>query len=448
MKMLVLGAGESGVGAALLAKHLGYEVVVSDGAPIKENFKQELLASNIEFEEGHHDPKTLEWADQCVKSPGIPDEVPAVKTLKDWGKLVISEVEFAWRHCKAPVIAITGSNGKTTTTSLVYHLFVTAGLDAGLGGNIGRSFCRLVMEPAKACYVLELSSFQLDGIVDFRPKIALLLNITPDHLDRYHYRLENYVRSKFRINKNQAAADLLIFNGEDDNIKEHLASFSPGCRMLAITSDQLKEKEIRAKGPNDGMEYVFDLSKSRLKGRHNYMNALFAVEAALEWGLAVQGIQKALESFQPIPHRMEPLTSIGKVEFINDSKATNVDSVFYALQAMDHSLVWIAGGQDKGNDYSTLDDLVKQKVRIMICLGADNRKLMDHFGHMVDGYLEAGSAKQAVEAAYQLAKQGEVVLLSPACASFDLFKNYEDRGNQFKKAVLDLKESLGESGHL
>ena len=427
-KIVVLGSGESGVGAAILAKQKGFDVFVSDKGQIKENYKIELEKHAVPYEEGAHDEARILSADEIIKSPGIPDKAPLVMAAVQKGIPVISEIEFASRFSDAFTIGITGSNGKTTTTNLVYHILKTAGKDVAMGGNVGYSFARLVAEAPRSIYVLELSSFQLDGIVDYRPDIAILLNITPDHLDRYDYKMENYVASKFRIAMNQKPADKFIYNAADEQIlgflnKNKIAPEKTGIEKVLFENEKLTVGKA-----------VFDFSKSKLKGIHNYFNATCAIHAAWAVGVENVAIQTAIDTFQPVPHRMEPLTVIEGVEFINDSKATNVDSVLMALQSMNKPLVWIAGGQDKGNDYAPLTELVKNKVRSIVCLGVDNQKIIDSFSKLCP-IVETRSATGAVEAAFEMAKTGFVVVLSPACASFDLFKNYEDRGDQFKAAV-------------
>ncbi len=428
-KIAVLGGGESGVGAALLAKKEGIDVFVSDKGTIKESFKAELSASGLPYEEGRHTRERLFGVDEIIKSPGIPDQVPLIGELLAAGIPVISEIEFASRFTTATLIGITGSNGKTTTTRLTYHLLQTAGLDVGMAGNVGRSFARILTEESRAYYVLELSSFQLDGIDRFRPQIAMLLNITPDHLDRYDYRMENYVRSKFRILRNQGPGDLFLYNGDDPNIRAFLGDHPPAPRSVAITGAAIDGDRIRSD------DWVFDLSNTSLRGRHNAMNALFAIYTARQLGAGETAVRKGLETFVNAPHRLEPVGEIDGVTYLNDSKATNVDAVYYALEAMRQPVVWIVGGQDKGNDYSPLLDLVREKVKALVCLGADNRKIIDAFGDTGKAIVETRSATAAVNAAAKLAEPGDVVLLSPACASFDLFRNYEDRGDQFRTAV-------------
>lgn len=431
-KIAILGGGESGVGAALLGKKLGYEVFLSDFGKLKENYKQELRTNAIPYEETKHTFEKISEATFVVKSPGIPDNTPITKTLIKRGIPVISEIEFASRHTNAKIIGITGSNGKTTTTNLTYHLLKTAGLRVGIGGNVGRSFARNITEDLSMdCYVLELSSFQLDGIVEFKPDIAILLNITPDHLDRYDYQMDKYVSAKFRIAMNQTANDVLILNEDDKNIHKFLIDNVLESKML------LMNQEFWSVGKHHITidHRIFDMKGCSLKGGHNYFNTACAIQAALAMGIEAESIQGGLNTFESVPHRLEPVATINGIEFINDSKATNVDAVFYALQAMTKPIVWIAGGTDKGNDYEPLMELVEKKVKALICLGLDNQKLLESFSPIIKIIEETKSAKEAVERAKIYAEEGDVVLLSPACASFDLFNNYEDRGNQFKKEV-------------
>ncbi|MCO6481081.1 MAG: UDP-N-acetylmuramoyl-L-alanine--D-glutamate ligase [Phaeodactylibacter sp.] len=429
MKLTILGAGESGIGAALLAKKHGHDVFVSDRGAIKEAFKRELESHGVAYEEQQHSWERISQAGEVVKSPGIPDHVPIIKELVSKGIPVISEIEFAGRYTMAKLIGITGSNGKTTTTRLAHHLLTEAGFDTGMAGNVGKSFARSLSEDKKhAYYVLELSSFQLDGIRDFRPDIALLLNITPDHLDRYEYQMENYIRSKFRIAMNQQPEDVFLYNADDENIGGYMRTHRLRPRLHPISGSMAEDNQLHVGGS------AFDMRESSLRGRHNFMNALFALSAAKLWGAEDEALQRGLNTFVNVAHRMERVAFIDGVEYINDSKATNVDAVFFALDAMDKPVVWIAGGQDKGNDYGPLMELVKTKVRALVCLGVDNRKLLDTFSGITAA--EARSAEEAVAKASRLARPGDAVLLSPACASFDLFKNYEDRGEQFKEAVL------------
>lgn len=433
MKVAILGAGESGVGAALLAAQHGIEVWVSDKGQIADAFKKELEQNHLPYEEGEHTWEKIAQADLVIKSPGIPDKVPLIQQLLAEGIPVISEIEWASRYTTSPIIGITGSNGKTTTTTLLYHVLAQAGKDVAMAGNVGKSFARQLTESQKELYVLELSSFQLDGIEHFRPWLALLLNITPDHLDRYDYQMEKYIQSKFRITKNQAARDQFIYFGEDPNISNHRDLIPEDVQEIAIAEEMIQGKAITANGE------TFDLSKTRLRGRHNALNALFAVHAAQACGLDSTVIQAGLEGFHPVEHRLESVATIDGVEYINDSKATNVDAVFYALQAMEKPIIWIVGGVDKGNDYDPLLPFVKEKVKAIVCLGLDNKKIIEKFGSLSIPIRETDSAAKTVHESRQLSKTGDVVLLSPACASFDLFKNYLDRGDQFREAVIAMK---------
>ncbi|MFT7603289.1 MAG: UDP-N-acetylmuramoylalanine--D-glutamate ligase [Saprospiraceae bacterium] len=433
MKVVILGAGESGVGAALLAKQLKYEVFVSDRGSIKEKYKQELIENNIPFEENKHSEKKIFEASEIIKSPGIPDKVDLIHRLKDAGIPVISEIEFAGKHTNATIVAITGSNGKTTTTNLTYHLLQSAGLDAALGGNVGYSFARLLTEELHQYYVLELSSFQLDGIKAFRPDISMLLNISPDHLDRYEYKMENYVASKFRVMMNQRAEDHFIFNAKDENILSFLKNEKLKVNLIEVDDVKTTNEKLIVN------QFDFDLSQTSLKGRHNLFNATCAIKAAILLGVEKKAIQLGLNSFVNAPHRLESVCTTNNVEYINDSKATNVDAVYFALDAMTKPIVWIVGGTDKGNDYGPILDLVESKVKAIVCLGLDNTKILEVFTPIVKNIEETKSANEAVAIASTYAESGDVVLLSPACASFDLFKNYEDRGDQFKSAVLGLK---------
>ncbi len=434
MKIVILGAAESGVGAAILAQQLGFDLFVSDKGQIKDHYKKELEARAIPFEEGRHTWEKMADADEVVKSPGIPDKAPLVKEFVALGIPVISEIEFAARYTSSKLLAITGSNGKTTTTMLTYHLVKTGGIDAVMAGNVGLSFAACVAEQRQPdWYVLEVSSFQLDGIRSFRPNVAMLLNITADHLDRYDYQLENYVRSKFRILMNQQAQDIFLYNSDDVNTMAFMKDKSFAPQLVALHRHLIDGKILRVG------DHRFDLGNTQLKGIHNAMNALFAIRGALEMGVTPEDIQRGLESFVPVPHRLEKVAEIDGVEYINDSKATNVDSVYFALQAMEKPVVWIVGGQDKGNDYAPLLPFVKEKVKAVVCLGVDNARLFQVFNEPVNGTLvDTKSMAEAVAAARDLAARGDVVLLSPACASFDLFKNYEDRGDQFRNEVLKL----------
>jgi UDP-N-acetylmuramoylalanine--D-glutamate ligase len=428
--IVILGAGESGIGAAALAKKEGFDVFVSDKGTIKDEHKAFLSAENIEFEEGQHSLEKIFAAEEVIKSPGIPDHIPIIRGLLAKDIPVISEIEFAARYTDAFIIGITGTNGKTTTTRLTYHLLHTAGKKVGMAGNVGRSFARDLAEgPEKELYVLELSSFQLDGIVDFRPNIAMILNISPDHLDRYEYKMENYIASKFRITENQQPGDYFLYQADDPNITNTLADKKLSAVPIAIDRALAGQEEVSLQG------HTYSVRNPALKGPHNLMNASFAVKTAQLLGVAPDAMQKGLDTFVNVPHRLEWVRDFEGVSFYNDSKATNVEAVFYGLQAMDQTIIWIVGGQDKGNDYSSLMPLVREKVRVIVCMGVDNRKILEAFGPLGKPILDTRSAQEAVEVAFEQAQPGEVVLLSPACASFDLFKNYEDRGEQFKAAV-------------
>jgi UDP-N-acetylmuramoylalanine--D-glutamate ligase len=445
-RIVILGSGESGTGAALLARHLGYDVFVSDKGPIKEAYQTELNAAGIAWEENQHTLDQILNAQEIIKSPGIPEKSEVMKAVREKGINVIGEIEFGYRHAgKCQIVAITGSNGKTTTTELTYHLMKTAGLDVRKGGNVGNSFARMALEDLKSgrtketqrIFVLEVSSFQLDDIQQFRPKIAMLLNITPDHLDRYDYKLENYAAAKFRVTMNQRRGDKFIYNGFDPILLTHRVPSSHPVskpKQIAIRKGFFKNGQIKVG------KHLFGMSESALRGPHNMFNAVCAVRASLLLGAEANKIQEGLNTFMPPAHRLEKVAEMGGVTWINDSKATNVDSVFYALQAMDTPTVWIVGGQDKGNDYTPLLKLVKKKVKAIVCMGVDNSKIISVFGGMKKPLVETGSAREAVKVAAGFAEKGDAVLLSPACASFDLFRNYEDRGAQFREAVLQLGE--------
>ncbi|HAC40730.1 MAG TPA: UDP-N-acetylmuramoyl-L-alanine--D-glutamate ligase [Rikenellaceae bacterium] len=442
-RLVVLGGAESGVGAAVLAKVKGFDVFLSDKGQIKEEYAQTLRKWDIPFEEGQHTEELILNADEVVKSPGIPGTVPMVQKIREKGIRVVSEIEFASRYDSAKKICITGSNGKTTTTSLIYHVLVQAGLNVGLGGNIGKSYAYQVATEHFDYYVLEISSFQLDDIYDFRPDIAIITNITPDHLDRYDHKMENYVAAKFKITKNLTEEDCFIFDSDDAITVGHLNKIVLRCKMLPFSQEKevkqgafLRDDKIILR--MDEEETDIFLQELALGGRHNIYNSMAAALAARAAGIENEVIRKSLATFQPIEHRLEPVLSIKDVLYINDSKATNVDSAWYALECQKRPVVWIVGGTDKGNDYSVLNDLVKEKVKGIVCLGVDNAKIHAAFGGMVAEMADALSAKEAVEKAAAMAAPGDVVLLSPCCASFDLFKNYEDRGEQFKAAVRNL----------
>ncbi|MEZ4980911.1 MAG: UDP-N-acetylmuramoyl-L-alanine--D-glutamate ligase [Saprospiraceae bacterium] len=429
--VVILGAGESGVGAALLAKEQGFEVWVSEKGKIQDHYKKELEINQIPFEAGMHNWEKIKNASFIIKSPGIPDKVEIIQKAKAIQIPVISEIEFASRYTQSLIIGITGSNGKTTTTNLCYHLLKNGGLDVQMGGNVGKSFARLLTEGNAAVYVLELSSFQLDDIVDFRPHISVILNITPDHLDRYDYELEKYADAKFRITENQKSDNVFIYNAENEVILNGIAKRNIGCQTIGI---RVPENDFELE------EFAYSFEKTLLKGPHNRFNAACAITIAWLMNIEKDKIQEGLNSFIPVAHRMELVATVNGVEYINDSKATNVDAVYFALMAMDKPVVWIAGGQDKGNDYQPLMRLVEEKVKAIVCLGIDNEKIKETFSKLCKPIVEAASSAAAVKHAKDLAQEGDVVLLSPACASFDLFKNYEDRGDQFKKNVNELLE--------
>ncbi|WP_247235816.1 UDP-N-acetylmuramoyl-L-alanine--D-glutamate ligase [Telluribacter sp. SYSU D00476] len=442
-KISILGGGESGVGAALLGKAKGFTVFLSDKGTLQEKYRQILEKEGISYEEGGHTPEQILDADEVVKSPGIPDTVPLVQELHRRGIPVISEIELAARYTNAHLIAITGSNGKTTTTLLIYHLLKQAGLSVGLAGNIGDSFARQVIEENYDYYVLELSSFQLDNMYDFRANVAVLLNITPDHLDRYEYDFQKYVNSKFRIIQNQTPADSFIYYCENEPIVAELAKREVAARQWPISLTKaveaggyLKEGTLHVHSHDQVLAQIVD--ELPIKGPHNAINAMAAILVAQSVGIAPDQIRAGLLTFQNAPHRLEPVGSINGVSYINDSKATNVDSVFYALGSFNNPIILIAGGVDKGNDYSQIDDLVRQKVKGLIALGTDTGKLTSHFADTVPAMYATQNLQDALLKAQEWAAPGDVVLLSPACASFDLFRNYEDRGNKFREAVAQL----------
>ena len=439
-RVVVLGGAESGVGAAVLAKVKGFDVFLSDKGKIEEKYADELRKWEIPFEEGHHTESLILNADEVVKSPGIPGTVPLVRKLREQGTHIVSEIEFASRYDSAKKICITGSNGKTTTTSLIYYLLQNAGLNVGLGGNIGKSYAYQVATEHFDYYVLEISSFQLDDVYDFKPDIAIITNITPDHLDRYDHKMENYVAAKFNITKNLTRDDCFIFDSDDDITIGHLDNIILRCKMLPFS--QKKEVEQGAFLRDDKIVLRYEeeetdlyLQELALGGKHNIYNSMAAALAAKASGIDNEVIRNSLATFQPIEHRLEPVLSIKDVLYINDSKATNIDSAWYALECQKRPVVWIVGGTDKGNDYSILDDLVREKVKAIVCMGVDNAKIHAAFGSMGKPMSDALSAEEAVKQAAGFAEPGDVVLLSPCCASFDLFKNYEDRGAQFKAAV-------------
>lgn len=443
-RVVVLGGGESGVGSAVLAKVKGFDVFLSDSGKIKEEAKATLAKWEIEYEEGKHTMEKILNADEVVKSPGIPETAPLVMAIREKGIGIISEIEFAGRYDSAKKICITGSNGKTTTTSLIYFMLKNAGLNVGLAGNIGMSYAYQVATCNYDYYVLELSSFQLDGMYSFKADIAILMNITPDHLDRYDFKMQNYVNSKFRITQNMREEDCFIFCEDDPVTIGHLEKIVSRAKMLPFGQKNEQEKEGAYLKEDkmcvcvgDDVDYIY-LKELALQGKHNIYNSMAAAIAAKAIKIDKKVIRESLMTFKGVEHRMEKVLKIKNVLYINDSKATNVDSAWYALDSMTTPVVWIAGGKDKGNDYSPLFKLVKDKVRVLICMGVDNSKLHRDFGNKVDIIVDALSAKEAVQKAYELAQPGDTVLLSPCCASFDLFKSYEDRGDQFKAAVREL----------
>lgn len=442
-RLVILGAGESGTGAALLGLQKGYEVFVSDVSSIKEVYKTELDAAGIPWEEGHHTEDLILNAKLIIKSPGIPDKAPVVKSARALNIPVIDELEFACKFGSGRIIAITGTNGKTTTTLLTFHLLKSAGLDVAFGGNVGQSLARQLVKRDYDWYVLEVSSFQLDGTVNFHPHIAMILNITPDHLDRYEYKLENYINSKFRITTNLDANDHFIYYADDAILNPEIAKRNIPAVNWGISLGS-NSSQVYAYGTTMHIEmdeeFVLPQEETSLRGPHNLINTMASVTAALLAGVSHSEIRKGVRSFVNAPHRLEEVGTIQGIRFINDSKATNVDSVVYALGSFDEPLIWIAGGVDKGNDYSIIQAAVKQKVKTLICLGKDNSKLTGYFTGLVPSIYETQSVAEVIDLALKVGKEGDVVLLSPACASFDLFKNYEDRGKQFREAVLNYKE--------
>ncbi|MFA6676831.1 MAG: UDP-N-acetylmuramoyl-L-alanine--D-glutamate ligase [Bacteroidales bacterium] len=442
-RIVILGGGESGVGAAILAKVKGFEVFLSDKNNISVKSKSLLMSYKIDYEEGGHTKDKIFSADEVIKSPGIPDSIDIIQEILSRNIPIISEIEFAGRYDKAKKICITGSNGKTTTTSLIYYLLKNAGLNVGLAGNIGESYAYQVATENFDIYVLELSSFQLDGMYDFKADIAIILNITPDHLDRYNFKMENYVKAKFRITRNMSSEDCFIFCQDDEVTLNHLSNIVLRAKKLPFTQIEkleqgadLEDETIKVKYEEDEFDILAkDLS---LSGKHNIYNSMAAAITARVMNIKNSVIRDSLMSFSGIEHRMEKVLEVKQVLYINDSKATNVNSTWYALESIDRPIIWIAGGTDKGNDYSALYELVEKKVKHLICLGIDNEKLHKSFEGKVDSISDVKSAKAAVKKAYELAEKNDVVLLSPCCASFDLFKNYEERGDLFKEAVRKL----------
>ncbi len=439
-RIVVLGAGESGVGSAILAQKQGFDVFVSDMSPIKEKYVAELNQYNIAWEQGQHTEELILNADEVIKSPGIPEKAPIIKKLREKGINIISEIEFAGRYSKSKMICITGSNGKTTTTTLVHYIFKEAGLDASLAGNIGFSLARQVAIDPHDYYIIELSSFQLDGMYDFKADIAILLNITPDHLDRYDYKFQNYVDSKMRILQNMTENDTFIYWNEDPVVTKELEKYDIKAKMMPFSIQTIENMAAFLENEklviNLKNNYIdMDINKLALKGQHNIYNSMAAGIAAGVEGIKKDTIRKAFSDFSGVEHRLEPVAKVRSVLFINDSKATNVNSCWYALQCMQTPVVLILGGKDKGNDYTEIEDLVKEKVKAIVCLGVDNTKLHAFFDGKVENIADAGSMEEAVNKCFAFADKGDTVLLSPCCASFDLFKSYEDRGQQFKECV-------------
>ena len=440
--IVILGAGESGVGAAILAKKQEWNVFVSDAGKIKADYKTELDNNQIEWEENTHSTDRIFQAELIVKSPGIPETTDLMRALRNKQVKIISEIEFAGYYTRGKSICVTGSNGKTTTTMLTHHILKKAGWDVGLAGNVGKSFAKQVAEGDHDWYVLELSSFQLDDMFDFKADIGILTNITPDHLDRYENQMQKYVDSKFRILNNQNHEDWFIYNYDDPIIREELSKRKLSMNLAPFS---LKEEiKVGAYAVNNQLiinikdQLTMSIHELALKGKHNTQNSLAAGIAGRIVEIRKSIVRESLEDFENVEHRLEFVAKVNGIEFINDSKATNINSTWYALETMENPVVWVMGGVDKGNDYSELSNLVKDKVKAIICLGIDNQKIIKAFGHLVETIVEVGSATEAVAYAYRLAKKNETVLLSPACASFDLFENYEDRGNQFKQAVRKL----------
>ena len=442
-RIVVLGGGESGVGSAVLAKAKGYDVFLSDMGKITQEYADVLQEWNIPYEQGKHTEELILNADEIIKSPGIPATAPMVKKIAERGIDIISEIEFAGRYDSARKICITGSNGKTTTTSLIYHLLKEAGLNVGLGGNIGKSYAYQVATEKYDIYVLELSSFQLDNVYDFKADIAIITNITPDHLDRYDHKMENYVKSKFRITRNMSSDDCFIFCSDDEITIRHLDQIITKAQKLPFTQKSEVAQGAFVQGDRMIVRYKEQecdmyLQEIALGGKHNVYNSMAAAIAAKVMDIDNEAIRNGLATFQAVEHRLEKVLSIKDVLYINDSKATNVDAAWYALECQTRPVVWIVGGTDKGNDYSTLIPLAKEKVKAMICMGLDNHKFHESFEGIVPEIHDVTSAADAVKLAHSLATAGDCVLLSPCCASFDLFKNYEDRGRQFKEAVRNL----------
>ncbi len=442
-KIVILGAGESGAGSAILAQKEGFDVFVSDKGEVKQKYKDILDQNNIRWEEGKHTEKDIFTADEVIKSPGVREDAPIVTQLHERGIPVISEIEFAGRYATGKKICVTGSNGKTTVTNLIYHILNKAGKKAAMTGNVGNSFAMAVAEGGYDYYVIELSSFQLDGMFSFKADIAVLMNITPDHLDRYDHNLQNYIDSKFRITQNLTKSEFLIFWADDPIIKSELAKKNFGMTLLPFSADTKEGMAAYIENDEVIIDYhtktnLMTIHDLALKGRHNIFNSMAAAIAGKVLTIRKDIIRESLSDFQGVEHRLEPVITVCGINFINDSKGTNVNSTWYALECMETDVVWIAGGVDKGNDYSELFPVVRLKVKAIVCLGKDNKKIVESFKDIVPTIVETSSMDEAVKSSYYLAKKGQTVLLSPACASFDLFTNYEDRGRQFKQSVRNL----------
>ena len=446
-RIAIIGAGESGTGAALLAKARGYDVFVSDGGVVQEKYKLQLLSAEVDFEEGAHSMDKIARATLVIKSPGVPEQAEVVQAIRSLKIEIIDEIEFGFRHLKGKVIAITGTNGKTTTTLLVYHLLKAAGYEVALAGNVGESLARKVLDGPFDWYVVEVSSFQLDGISTFKPDVGILLNITPDHLDRYQYQMQHYIDSKFRLIRNMQASDSFVYYAQDPVIEREILNRTITPRQERIFLKQETSSSAYAEGTHmyfdfNGNTFSIAQEDTTLKGVHNLINTMAAVVAATTAGVPINNIREGLRNFKNAPHRLESVAKIRGVEFVNDSKATNVDSVTYALSAYDAPLIWIAGGIDKGNNYDLVKAQVAQKVKALICLGKNNEKLKSYFGPIVKDIRETQSVRTLVRMALEMASRGDVVLLSPACASFDLFRNYQDRGDQFRNETLALQKEV------
>lgn len=441
-RLVILGGGESGVGAALLGKKEGFDVFLSDRGVLQEKYRKELLERAIDFEEGKHSVEQILTADLVIKSPGIPKKAALIQMLQEKNIPIISEIEFASRFTPAKIIAITGSNGKTTTASLVYQVLLDAGHNVALGGNIGKSFAALVAEKSYDYFVLEISSFQLDDVASFKPYIAILLNITPDHLDQYDNKLAHYARSKFRITENQSAEDYFVYNYDDSNILDLIKEINTKAKKIPYSMNTKFDDGAYADSEKLTVNYPekveLPIAEFSLKGKHNVSNTMAAATVANILKIKKESLKRSLFDFRAMEHRLEFILKVGGVEFINDSKATNVNAVYYALESMQHDTVWIVGGEDKGNNYEELMPLVKKKVKAIVCLGVDNAKIIQAFSGVIPQIAEAKSMEEAVKKAYAFARKGDTVLLAPACASYDLFENYEDRGNQFKSEVKKL----------